>query len=452
MTGALGGVAVRPDGSNINPAALALLKFMLPDGTYLIPTPRTVNKAKPFAQQGFSVFTEPCHFSENQFLTNVDYLARQNGKIAASFFLADDGQTVTFPGNGLNPSGNIPGFPSPSDSGFRVFSLAHTYTLRSNWLNEARFGYVRTRTRAEAQTPFTWSDVGVAEGEMSNNNELPSLNILGSVSLASGFPRTIAQNSFVFSDDLSFVHGAHVVRFGGSVTRLQDNIDIQGLGSFVVFRSWPDFLLGLSAAVLVIPRGAYSFGRMEVLDVVDGQQRLTTFQIFLAALRDLARTLGQNQTADLLGSLLLNPEGPQLHDRIERYKLYPTAYDRKLYCDLVDLDWDGLRKKYPDSFYKNGKVLESAELPLRAWGFLRTEAETFINTTNGETTAARLDALSAALLEDFQVIAITLDEHDDAQVIFETLNAGGEPARSYGPCSQRCLFTAPHVPVRMSKS
>jgi uncharacterized protein with ParB-like and HNH nuclease domain len=44
-----------------------------------------------------------------------------------------------------------------------------------------------------------------------------------------------------------------------------------------------------------------------------------------------------------------------------------------------------------------------------------------------ETGAARLNALSAALLEDFQVIAITLDEHDDAQVIFETLNAGGKP-------------------------
>lgn len=180
-------------------------------------------------------------------------------------------------------------------------------------------------------------------------------------------------------------------------------------------------------AVLVIPRGAYSFGRMEVLDVVDGQQRLATFQVFLAALRDLARTLGQSQTADLLGSLLLNPEGPQLHERIERYKLYPTAYDRKLYCDLVDLDWDGLRRKYTDVFYKNGRALESADLLLRAWSFLRTEAEAFIWAANEETHAARLNALSAALLEDFQVIVITLDEHDDAQVIFETLNAGGEP-------------------------
>jgi hypothetical protein len=247
MRGVQGGTAIKPDGSNINPVALALLNFKLPDGTFLIPTPQTVDPTKPLAQQGFSVFTDPCHFDENQFSTNVDYLTRSNSKIAVRFFLANDGETVTFPGNGLNPAANVPGFPSPSDSGFRVFSLAHTYTFRNAWLNEARIGYVRTRTTTEARTPFHWSDVGVAEGEMSHNNELPSLKILGSVSIASGFPRTIAQNSFVFGDNLSFVRGAHTVRLGGSLTRLQDNVNLVGLGSFLEFLSWPDFLLGLSA-------------------------------------------------------------------------------------------------------------------------------------------------------------------------------------------------------------
>jgi hypothetical protein len=247
MAGALGGVAIKSDGSNINPVALALLELKLPDGSFLIPTPQTVDITKPFAQEGFSVFVEPCHFSENQFSTNVDYLIRSNSKIAARFFFADDDGTITFPGNGLNPAGNIPGFPSPSDSGFRVLSITHTYAFHNGWLNEAQFAYVRTRTSTEAKVPFKWSDVGVAEGEMNYNNELPSLKISGSVSFASGFPRTITQNSFVFSDGLSFVHGAHTLRLGGSITRFQDNIDIMGLGSFVQFLSWPDFLLGLNA-------------------------------------------------------------------------------------------------------------------------------------------------------------------------------------------------------------
>ena len=247
MNGAEGGTAIKTDGSNINPVALTLLNLKLPDGSFLIPTPQTVDPSKPFAQRGFSVFSNPCHFDEDQLSTNIDYLARPNGRFAVRFFLADDDETVTFPGNGVNPAGNIGGFPSPADSGFGVFSLAHTYTFRNAWLNQARIGYVRTRTSTEARAPFKWSDIGVAEGEMSHNNELPSMDVLGSVSIASGFPRTIAQNSFIFSDGLSFVRGAHTGRLGGSLTRVQDNINLIGLGSFMEFLSWPDFLLGLSA-------------------------------------------------------------------------------------------------------------------------------------------------------------------------------------------------------------
>lgn len=247
MKGELGGAAVNSDGSNINPAALALLNFKLPDGSYLIPAPQTIDASKPLAQQGFSEFTEPCQFAENQVLTNVDYVASAKSRFGGRFFLSNDSETVTFPGNGLNPSGNIPGFPSPSDSGFRVFSLENTYARTSSWLNQARLGYVRSRTHTEAITPFKWSDVGVAEGEMSENNELPSLSILGSVSIASGFPRTITQNSFVFNDILTFARKTQTMRFGGSITRYQDNVNLAGLGSFLHFLSWPDFLLGLNA-------------------------------------------------------------------------------------------------------------------------------------------------------------------------------------------------------------
>jgi hypothetical protein len=249
MTGALGGAAIKADGSNINPVALTLLNLKLPDGAFLIPTPQSIDPTKPFAAQGFSFLSQPCSFNEDQFLTNLDYIASKTSRIAARFFLADDNQLVTFPGNGINMVGNIPGFAGVSNSGSRVLSLSHTYTPNSNWLNEARIGYVRLRTSTVSQAPFKWSDIGVAEGATNGENGLPSLNILGSASLASAFPRTITQNSFVLLDNVSFVHGKHTVRFGGSVTRVQDNYGIVGLGSFLQFLSWPDFLLGLSAAV-----------------------------------------------------------------------------------------------------------------------------------------------------------------------------------------------------------
>jgi len=245
LKGALGGVAINSDGSNINPVALALLNFKLPDGSFLIPTPQTVDPSKPLTSSGFSAFSQPCTFNEDQGLGNVDYVASQKSRFGVRFFIADTEQLVTFPGGALNPLGNTHGFNSPGDSAFFVFSLAHTYVFSNALLNEARIGFVRTRTESKAETPFKWSDVGVTESNMNENNELPSLSIVGSVSMTSVLPRTYTQNSFVFNDVFSLLSGANAMKFGGSVTRLEDNLDFAGFGSFVQFLSWPDFLLGL---------------------------------------------------------------------------------------------------------------------------------------------------------------------------------------------------------------
>lgn len=247
MSGKLGGVPIRSDGSNINPAALALLNSRLPDGSFLIPSPQSVDGSRPFASRGFSVFTEPCNFDEDQFLVNADYLVSQKSRIAGRFFFADDSKTVTFPGNFFNPIPNIPGFGAPNDSGYRVASVAHTYAFNNGWLNELHVGYVRTTGRTESKAPLKWSDIGVNEGETSRANELPNLNILGSVAFSSAFPLDFTQNSFEFGDALSFVRSTHTLRFGGSLTRLQDNFSNSGFGSSVQFLSWPDFLLGMSA-------------------------------------------------------------------------------------------------------------------------------------------------------------------------------------------------------------
>ena len=246
--GALGGVTVHSDGSNLNPVALALLGFRLPDGSYLIPTPQTVDSSRPFASQGFSTISQPCHFSEDQFLINVDYLPSRKSRLLGRFFWANNNQFVTFPGNGFNPAGNLEGFPSTVGNQFRVLSVAHTFAFSTRSLNEARFGFVRTQGNTTAQAPFEWSDIGVTAGTNDDENGLPSLNVNGSISFASGFPRTFTQNDFWLVDDFSTVRKKNMFRVGGSLTRFEDNIDVVGVGSLVQFLSWPDFLLGLSSA------------------------------------------------------------------------------------------------------------------------------------------------------------------------------------------------------------
>jgi len=280
MSGANGGVAVKSDGSNINPVALTLLNFKLPDGAFLIPSPQTVNPAKPFSSQGFSTFSEPCHFNEDQFTTNVDYIISQADRIAARFFFANDKALITFPGSAVNPTGNTRGFPGNSHSDFRVLSVSHTHVFGNATLNDAEVGYLHTATSTIPSVPFHWSDVGVTESEMNRANELPTLLILGSVSFAPAFPRTITQNSLSFSDTFSLLRGKHGVRFGGSIARIQDNLHTVGIGSFVEFLSWPDFLLGLNANENGTARFSNVFESLDNFGLLDREYRAWEGSIF----------------------------------------------------------------------------------------------------------------------------------------------------------------------------
>ena len=188
MSGVFGGVSINPDGSNINPVALQLLNMKLPNGSYLIPTPQLINRSLPLASQGLSSKSSPCHYNEDQVLANIDVNLSQKSTLAIRFMWSDGAINVTYPGNGLNGTGNIAGFPSNIDNHFRVFSISYVRFINSNLLNELRFGYTKTLGSTTAQAPFSWSDLGVPAGMMNDENELPSIAIVGSINMATAFP------------------------------------------------------------------------------------------------------------------------------------------------------------------------------------------------------------------------------------------------------------------------
>ena len=209
-------------------------------------------------------------------------------------------------------------------------------------------------------------------------------------------------------------------------------------------------------AVVLESRGGFSAGRVPTFQVVDGQQRLTTFQLFLAAARDYAIQSGFSGSAERIRDYLLNDK-PHLmvEPEIEVFKVWPTQYDRELFIDLMTLSRKELRSKYPAYFYATrDRIYEYKWIPnlIGAYGYffdrIRHAVETddlddefAEGTDDADDPLAELDGASAeskereikldaiwqALVEEFKVVEIVLEDGDDAQVIFETLNERGEP-------------------------
>jgi len=190
-------------------------------------------------------------------------------------------------------------------------------------------------------------------------------------------------------------------------------------------------------------------GITPVVQVVDGQQRLTTFQIMLAALREIARHHELTDLIEHIDGYLLNVPKSKDRDPLAKFKLNPTPSDRELFHDLIELTYPEVSKKYRH-LYWGSKVPKNTEFPaFRAYhlfyswiddfSFYGPDEESGIDLDADapaldeaeeveiELIAERLEAILTAMLDRLKLVVITLGENDDAQVIFETLNSKGEP-------------------------
>lgn len=157
--------------------------------------------------------------------------------------------------------------------------------------------------------------------------------------------------------------------------------------------------------------------------VIDGQQRLSTLQILLVALRDLAHQLGDVDLERAFERLTRN-EDPLNKDPDAIFKVWPTNVDRQQFRSVMTAtspeavhEICGLPSQGTQSGFR---------IPHAYLYFYRVAAE-WVGEGSDKERIANLTSLFKTLLESLQMVVIDLDESDNAQVIFESLNARGTP-------------------------
>lgn len=168
--------------------------------------------------------------------------------------------------------------------------------------------------------------------------------------------------------------------------------------------------------------------------VIDGQQRLITLQIFLAAFRDFCKEQGRHDLSDECGRFLLN-RGLMKEPDVEQFKVWPTFSDREQFKRVILAgSYGGLQKEYPLRYRKYSRKPIPRPRMIEAYIFFYDQLRLFFIGTDSEPSFAegvpvetQLDECLQVLQSSLQVVIIDLDANDDPQVIFETLNSRGEP-------------------------
>lgn len=164
---------------------------------------------------------------------------------------------------------------------------------------------------------------------------------------------------------------------------------------------------------VVLQQQATGVGNLPVRSVIDGQQRLTTLQLLLRATYEQVSLAGFQPIARQVQDLVENPPhyatSPQ-----DKFKVWPTNKDRPAFNAVMgDNDGQQQSSEAPGSS-RLAKAHEYFSASIAEW-------------IGGEDQERRCATLVEVITSSLQIVVIELLADEDAQEIFETLNARGTP-------------------------
>lgn len=163
---------------------------------------------------------------------------------------------------------------------------------------------------------------------------------------------------------------------------------------------------------IVIQQVPTPLGGIQTWNVIDGQQRLTTLQILLSSLYQQLVARDENQLSGQIHRLISNPSD-EWQSPEDEYKLWPTNRDRPGFVAAmtgIPTDTDP----------------EATTLLEQTHEYFSTAINTWLS-ADQQVARQRARALVAVVRERLEIATIRLDAAEDAQAIFETLNARGTP-------------------------
>ena len=209
--------------------------------------------------------------------------------------------------------------------------------------------------------------------------------------------------------------------------------DIQALADRVLRAKENEAVAGHFLGTAVLEQASTVTGALPRREIIDGQQRLTTLQIVLRAaqhsLEAAREQAGAEQASEakpgqeqIEEELAPNPldvaarqiayltENPAFSTPDEKYKVWPTNQDRGAFREVMDAP--------------RAAELSSSRMAEAYRYFAGQMTEWLLADGNVQ---RRASTLAAALKDHLKLIVLDLDNNDEPQAIFETLNAHGTP-------------------------
>jgi hypothetical protein len=236
--------------AQINPVALFLMQYKLPNGQYLIPSP-TPGVIPTYNDPYNTSIPGTSYFSADQAVGNLDWNATSKDTLAAKYYYQHD------PLNSPYAYSNVSGFNQKLDTGSQVFSLNNTQLLKQNLSVTEVLGFLRMKAYGVNQQPFSPQEAGIntfgsnyfpgisiidnfGNGSPNNPNFLfNEMSNIGPGAETQGPFTGMFQNRIMPSANAIWTLGKHTATFGGSYSYTQLNVRNERTNKG--FISTPDF-------------------------------------------------------------------------------------------------------------------------------------------------------------------------------------------------------------------